>query len=107
MVLGEDMSEAAKIIDKNNIVESGQARYLFKKKVFSNVTKELDVHWEDITLLSHLLYKKKSLEYKDIKNCLIKKSKDKKFWKEKFRIIELIHNQNGVNYTILRDLILK
>ena len=101
------MSEAAKIIDKHNIVESGQARYLFKKKVFSNVTKELDVHWEDITLLSHLLYKKKSLEYKDIKNCLIKKSKDKKFWKEKFRIIEVIYKDNGIDYNTLRDLILK
>jgi len=86
----EDMQDAARIIKKYNLAEPGNKRYLFKKKMFRHITKQLKLHWPDIKLLSHILYQKRRLKEDDIKQLLLKKSPNKKFWKKQFKTTDIL-----------------
>lgn len=85
-----DTMEASNIIKQYNIVESGTKRYAFKKKAFNDALSKLKTYWDDLILLSNLLFKKKRLNSDKIKNLLTKKSKNKDFWKNQFRLIEYL-----------------
>lgn len=90
----DDTLSAAALIKKYNIVSPGKKRYSYKKRKINQVLKELQIYWNDVTLLAHHLFAKKRLSFFDIKKLLIKKSPNKIFWKEQFKIISEIFDKN-------------
>lgn len=90
-----DLSEAALLIEKYNLAESGRKRYNYKQKFMRQVDHELLDHWDAVILVAHGLVKKKKLNLSDLKELLCKKSDDREFWKNKFKIIEELHNNVG------------
>lgn len=91
-----DISAVAELITKNNLVEPGQKRYAFKQKVNKEIAHQLKEFWPDVKIIAHALYKSKRLYFNDLKELLIKKSKNKKFWKARFREINSLLEAPGI-----------
>lgn len=85
-----DFNYVSEIIKKHNLASPGKKRYTFKKKCFRKTQRLLSQNWEDVRLLAHALIQKKKLYHDDLKELLTKKSSNKKFWKEQFKIIETL-----------------
>lgn len=85
-----DISSAAEIIRKYNLAPPGKKRQQFKQKIFKQLDSDLKTHWDAIKLISHALYKRKRLNYDDLKEILTKKSKNKEFWKNRFKDITML-----------------
>lgn len=90
----DDTLSAAAIIRQYNVAPPGKKRFDFKKKKINQVLADLTQYWDDVTLLAHALFSKKKLSFQDIKNLFLKKSPNKKFWKDKFKTISLIFEKN-------------
>lgn len=90
----DDIAEAARLIRKYNLAPAGKKRYVYKQKLIKETYKILEEYWADITLVSHSLFDKKRLYYSDIKSLLCKKSQNKEFWKEQFKLIDFISNNS-------------
>jgi ATP-dependent Zn protease len=86
----DDLSAIRKMLQKYNIVPAGKKRYAYKQKVARKTTTILMEHWDAIDVIAHALFKHKRLSYQDLKQLLTTKTKDKKFWREKFKDIESI-----------------
>lgn len=100
-----DIQDAANLIKKYNLVEPGEKRYLFKKKLFRKITTLLKEYWSDVKLLAHALYDKRKLQYEDLKQLLTKKSERKKFWQQRFKDIDLLFKDHDVvNYDHIDNL---
>lgn len=100
-----DIQDAANLIKKYNLVEPGEKRYLFKKKLFRKITTLLKEYWDDVKLLAHALYDKRKLQYEDLKQLLTKKSERKKFWQQRFKDIDLLFKDHDVvNYNHIDNL---
>lgn len=103
---GDDISGAAELIKKFNLAPPGRKRYSFKQKMFKETAKELDLHWDAVTTVAHLLYKNKQINYNDLKTALCTKLKNKKFWVAQFKKIDKIFNnklkldENGIKSII-------
>jgi len=82
-----DIFAITKMLQKYNPVPAGKKRYAYKQKLARKTMKILIEHWDAIELVAHSLFKHKRLVYQDLRDLLTKKSKNKKFWKEQFRII--------------------
>ncbi len=91
----DDTLEASSIIRKYEVAPPGRKRYEFKKKIIREVGKELQVHWDAVTIIAHALFRKKKLDFGEIKSLLTKKSRNKKFWKEHFKTISSIYRLDG------------
>jgi ATP-dependent Zn protease len=91
-----DFSEAASIFEKYNLSEPGRKRYNHKQKIIKSIDKEMQEHWDAVTIIAHSLFKKKKLSFIEIKELLIKKSDKKDFWKKKFKIIDQLYNNSEV-----------
>lgn len=91
----DDTLSAAALIREYNVAPPGKHRYDFKKKKINSVLNILTKYWDDVTLIAHSLFSHKKLSFSDIKNLLFKKSKNKKFWKEKFKNIYFIFEKNS------------
>jgi hypothetical protein len=89
-----DTQTAAKIFKKYNFVSPGQARFVFKKKITKQISILLENYWEDIEILSHLLFQKKKITYEQIKKLLTTKSKNKFFWKDQLKKIEILYHED-------------
>jgi ATP-dependent Zn protease len=89
-----DFSEAACLFEKYNLSEPGRKRYNHKQKIIKTIDRELQKHWDAVTLIAHSLFKKKKISAFEIKELLIKKSHDKDFWKQKFKIHEQLYNNS-------------
>ncbi len=87
-----DFGYVSDIIKKYNLAPPGKKRYAFKKKTFRQTQKLLSNNWGDVKLIAHLLFAKKKIYFEDLKQLLTKKSPKKKFWKEQFKSIEMLHN---------------
>lgn len=94
-----DIQEAAAIIKKYNLVEAGEKRYLYKKKLFRQITAILKEYWSDVKLIAHALYDRRKLQYDDLKQILLKKSINKKFWQQQFRNIDLLFKDRDTTNT--------
>lgn len=99
-----DIATAAGIIRKYNLSPSGKKRHAFKKRLFNEITEILESHWDDIRLLAHALFAKKKLNYGKIRNILCYNSKNKDFWREKFKAIGKIY-QPGIDQHRIKKLI--
>mgnify|MGYP003334228264 FL=1 len=91
-----DTSIISDIIKRNNLAPPGKSRKDFKNKIFKDTQDELDKYWDDVQIIAHALYKRKKLNFKDVKKILINKSKNKDFWKEKLKNIDLIFKSNSL-----------
>jgi hypothetical protein len=92
----EDNKAAREIIKKYNIASPGQKRATYKQKLMREVRAELHEHWDAVTVISHALFRYRKLGFDDLRNILIKKSRNKKFWKDQFRRINNFYDNNKV-----------
>jgi hypothetical protein len=90
----EDTINAANLIKNNNLAPPGSKRYLLKKKLIKNTASILEEYWEDITLISHALFQKKRLNFLELKDLLCKKSINKVFWKDHFKNMNYVHDND-------------
>ena len=90
----DDTLSAAAIIRQYNVAPPGKKRYEFKKKKIKQVLQDLTNYWDDVTLLAHALFSKKKISFSDIKKLFLKKSPNKKFWKNKFKDIANVFEKN-------------
>lgn len=88
----EDLKYINKLIKENNLAVPGKDKTKFKNKLFKETVNLLDQNWEDISILVHLLFKKRRIEFYDIKNSLIKKSNNKIYWKTKLKLVEKVNS---------------
>jgi hypothetical protein len=91
----DDMSKVAKLTRDNKIAEPGTAARALKKKIQQDAEVFLTDHWNDIKLIAHSLYKRKMLAFEDLKYILTRHSKNKDYWKEKFKKIKVLWNVDG------------
>jgi hypothetical protein len=91
----DDNKCAHEIIKKYNLALPGPKRALFKKKIIREVQCELNLYWDDVTIIAHSLFQRRSLTYQDLQNLLTKKSINKKFWKERFKKVSYFHDSVG------------
>lgn len=91
----DDTLTASELIRKFNLAPPGQKRYLLKKKLSKETYKELQLHWDAVTIVAHALFQRKKIYYDDLKELLTKKGSNKKFWKEKFKQIDYIFENAG------------
>lgn len=82
-----DILAITKMMQKFNPVPAGKKRYAYKQKIARQTLRILVEHWDAIELVAHSLFKHKRLAYQDLRDLLTKKTKNKKFWKEQFKII--------------------
>lgn len=85
-----DTSTAAELIREHNLAPPGRKRYAYKKKLIKETLHELQDNWEAVTLVAHALFEKKKVNFADLQNILTKKTKNKSFWKEQFKMINYI-----------------
>jgi len=93
-----DIKLASDTIRYNNLAASGKDTANFKKNIQKKTEKILLEYWDDVKLLAHTLYDKRVIEYQELKLLLIRKSKNKKFWKDRFSKIERIYVYEGDNH---------
>jgi hypothetical protein len=86
----DDTLTAAELIRKYNVAPPGRKRYTYKKKLINETLHELQEHWDAVTVVAHALFKKRKLDFNDLKLLLTKKTKNKIFWKNKFKNIQYI-----------------
>lgn len=91
----DDTIEASKVMRKYQVAPPGRKRYEFKKKMIREVGQELQEHWDAVTLIAHALFRKKQLNFLELKTLLTRKTNNKKFWKNQFKIIEPIYLEDG------------
>lgn len=89
-----DFSEAAALFEKYNLSEPGRKRYNHKQKIIKSIDRELQKHWDAVTIIAHSLFKKKKISSLEIKELLIKKTEDKEFWKKNFKVHEQLYNNS-------------
>lgn len=82
-----DLMSVRKAIHKYNPAPAGKKRTLYKQKIARNTLNMLIEYWDAVELIAHSLFKRRKLTFQDLRQLLIKKSKNKKYWKEQFRII--------------------
>ena len=90
-----DINRAARLFKKYNLIEPGRKRYEYKQKFIKKVDRELQNNWDDVVIVSHALFQKKKLSFEDLKLLLTKKSKNKIFWKNQFKLIDLCYQDDS------------
>jgi ATP-dependent Zn protease len=88
----EDTQLAAQIIKQYSLASPGKKRYTLKKKLIKNTLNELLVHWDDVNLIAHRLFKSKRIYFDDLKQLLTKNSENKMFWRAQFKEIKHIYD---------------
>lgn len=89
-----DTLSASQLIQKYCLTPTGKKRYAYKKKIIKEVTQELCEHWDAVTIVAHALFQKKKLYFSDLKTLLTRKSKNKEFWKNKFKLINSFYDKD-------------
>lgn len=103
-----DIAFASKIIRKNNLMPPGKKTFLFKKQIQFDVEQILYEHWDAVKVIAHSLYKKKKLSLDELKFLLTRKTEHKDFWKDRFKKMNLIHNdKNCPTEDLVKDLVLE
>jgi hypothetical protein len=102
-----DILNASTLIKKNNLALPGKPRSLFKKRILKELSQLLQNNWDDVRLIAHLLYRKKKINYDDLRTLLTKKSLNKIFWRERFREIDILTRPSGITEEDLRFVFFK
>ncbi len=91
----EDTNIAAKLIRKYRLANSGPATFKLKQDIKEEVERLLVRHWEAVKIVAHALYKKKKLDFSELKYLLSRIPQDKDFWKDKFKTIKIIYDEES------------
>ena len=83
----KDRKEASAIIKKYDLAPVGRPRTNYKKRMIRKASRELQEHWDAVTLIAHALFRKKRLSYDKLRVLLTTKTDNKEFWKERFKDI--------------------
>lgn len=103
-----DIAKASTLIKKYNLAEPGKVRSKLKKNIQTAIYKLLSENWDAVKQVAHALYQKRKLNFEDLKNILIKKTKNKLLWKEKYKQIELLYeHKEKINESELKIIISK
>jgi hypothetical protein len=86
----EDTITAAKLIKRHNLAPPGKPRYNYKKKLIGKTLKELQKHWEAVTVVAHRLFNKKRISFDELRKMLTTQIADKEFWKTQFNLIDQV-----------------
>jgi hypothetical protein len=86
-----DFLEAGKLFDKYKLSKPGIKRFKYKQKILKQIDIELQNNWNAITLIAHGLFKKKRFSLLELRKILTKKTKNKDFWKKKFKINDKLY----------------
>jgi len=89
-----DFSEAAELFQKWALCKPGRERYNYKQKLIKQIDQELIDHWDAVSLVAHGLFKKKKILFSELQDLLTKKSQNKQFWKNQFKAINYMYNNN-------------
>jgi len=93
----EDLKVSSSII-KKHIVNSKKEKKIIKNLFMKESYNIIENNWDDISLISFYLLKKKYLSYIDLKKILTTKSNNKIFWKNQFKILKkMFINKQGVD----------
>lgn len=84
-----DIEDIAKIIKKFS--SPGIERKKLKTKFYKKSSKQIEQNWDAVIAIAHILFKRKRINYEEIKKTIIRKTKNKSFWKEHFKQLELIY----------------
>lgn len=83
----KDIKDASGIIKKFDLSPAGKKRYNYKQRMIKEVNDELKENWDAVTVVAHALFKKKRLNFDELKMLLTTKTESKEFWKDQFAII--------------------
>jgi hypothetical protein len=97
-----DLSLVSKLIIRYNLAAPGPPRSAYKQKMNRKALRALRPHWEDISLLAHRLFKHKRLSYSDLHQLLTTKSENKKYWRERFKLIDRVYDHGPLNEPLLK-----
>jgi hypothetical protein len=86
-----DFTSSSDLISKYNLAPAGKERSAFKNKLIRQSAKMVETYWEDITLVAHALCSDNKLTFDDLKK-LLRKSPQKEFWKQRFKLLLKIYN---------------
>lgn len=101
-----DTTLASKLIRKYKLANSGKATFKLKQDIRVEVEKFLVRHWESVKAVAHALYKKKKLNFVELKYLLTRIPEEKDFWKDKFKTIKIIYaEENDITTKAVRNLI--
>ena len=87
-----DTREASKLFRKYKLANPGKDTYNLKKDFKVETANMIFSYWNDIQLVAHCLYRKKRLNYDDMKFLLTRKSANKNYWKNIFSKINYIYD---------------
>gem|GEM_PF-2572852 len=91
-----DFSEAAELFQKWSLCKPGRERYNYKQRLINQIDQQLIDHWDAVSLVAHSLFKKKKIIFSELQNLLTKKSQKKQFWKNQFKVINYMYNNNEI-----------
>jgi hypothetical protein len=100
-----DFSYVSEIVKKYDLAPPGKKRYLFKNKMFRATQHLLQENWGDVIIIAHALFQSRKLTHLDLKSLLLRKSINKKFWKEQFKNIELLNNNTELTDSQIKKII--
>src|SRR5574337_359935 len=90
----EDNKSARAVIKKYNLAPPGPKRTVYKQKLMREVRNELHTHWDAVIVVAHALFQHRRLSFENLRDLMIKKSHNKKFWKEQFKKIGYFYDNN-------------
>lgn len=101
-----DISTGAAIIRKYKLADAGEKTYALKQEIKHDCHKFLDKHWESVKIVAHALYRKKKMNFSELKYLLTRNNEHKDFWKDKFKKIKLIYDEEKqVSEKVVKNLI--
>lgn len=89
-----DIKAASDTIKSWGLAQPGKPRVQLKRRIQRDVNALLTEYRDDLKLISHRLYQSKRLSFDDLKALLTKRSGNKDFWKQQFREIELLFDND-------------
>lgn len=92
-----DRDRVSDIIKKYDLAPPGKKRHLYKKKLFLESQKAIENFWDDVKLVARNLFNRKKIYYSDLQQILVKKSRNKIFWKQRFKDISIIFEASKTN----------
>jgi hypothetical protein len=101
----DDNKMASNAIKKYDLAPPGKKRYAYKRKLLRRVNKEVIENWASITAVAHGLFRHHKLSYDDLRSLLID-TEQKSFWKEQFKKIDQIHDNDGFDEQELKAVLL-
>lgn len=84
----DDIQDISDIIKNYNLADAGTTRVQLKNTLSKKSSKQLEEHWNEVITIAHALFKRKRINYQEIKFLILKKTTNKSFWKNQFKLID-------------------